>query len=102
MPWRERAFRSRRDVPVGLDAVLVALCAAREDVVEGLRPHARDRHFAQDAEGLQVGDASNGGVAGEGRRDAPALRRVVGVVGKGDDRTPLFFPARKRRDENKK
>src|SRR5215471_7984543 len=74
------AVLRHRDIPVGLDAVLVALPAAGENVLERLRPHACNRELAPDAEGLYISDAGDGGVVREGRRDPAAFGGVVGVI----------------------
>src|SRR5271169_4894734 len=65
--WREGAVRRHRNIPVGLEAVLVALPAAGKNVVERLRPHPGNRQFAADAEGTKQRQAGHGGIAGKGR-----------------------------------
>src|SRR5262245_49894711 len=90
-PGRHRGVGREPDVPVGVDAVLVLPPDARKDIGDRLGPHAAERRLAPDAKGSEVRQSRDGRVSGEGRRDPAALRRIVGVVGEGDDAADLLL-----------
>jgi len=88
------AFRGERRGPqdndVGFDPSIqgptgimerFAVAAGRLKTGQYLRPHAADRGLARNAERPEVGDTSHGGLAGERRQYAAALRGIVCVLG---------------------